>query len=56
MEDSVGHSLIVKGYFTGKMDKIPGDDTIVYEVPLFKVISWKVNEYGDSADAPTVIK
>jgi hypothetical protein len=54
--DSVGHSLIVKGYFTGKMDKIPGDDTIIYHVPFFKIISWKENKDGEDVGAPRVIK
>lgn len=56
VSDSVGHSLIVKGYFTGKTEDEEGDDTIVYHVPLFKIISWKVNKSGDSAYAPRVIK
>ena len=56
VSDSLGYSLIVKGYFTGKNKKFIGDDSIIWLVPQFKITSWENNEAGDNADAPTVIK
>ena len=56
VSDSLGHSLIVEGYFTGKMMKFAGDDNDVLLVPQFKITSWQANESGDNTDAPEVLK
>jgi hypothetical protein len=61
VSDSMGYSLVVKGFFTGKMKKIdlrneagePAD--WLYTVPLFKITSWKNNSEEYSVDAPKVI-
>jgi hypothetical protein len=42
--DSVGHVLLAKGYFTGKINKESygnPEDSIFYVCPNFKIISWK---------------
>ena len=61
VSDSVGHSLIVKGYFTGKNRELDlrtnKDDPAewLFKMPEFKIISWKENKQGYEAPPPRVV-
>ena len=61
--DEKGHSLIVVGYFTGK--KITKDYRInkekepkawVYEMPEFKIVSWRKNTKDYNVGGPKILK
>jgi hypothetical protein len=60
--DRNGYSLIVTGYFTGKIieldyrDKEGEPAEWLYKVPEFKILSWKENDLGYDVFAPRVIK
>ena len=59
--DSTGASLIVVGYFTGKIVDIDlrnedlEPEEWLYHVPEFMIISWRKNELGYDAIAPHVV-
>jgi hypothetical protein len=58
--DSKGYSLIVTGYFTGKIVKVDlrgkyGPEEELYHIPQFKVLSWKENTLDYDVPAPHVI-
>ncbi|HLP13432.1 MAG TPA: hypothetical protein VK177_15955 [Flavobacteriales bacterium] len=59
--DSLGHSLIVTGYFTGKiveqdMRNEDGEpEEWLYKIPEFKILSWKENKQDYEVEAPKVI-
>lgn len=60
--DSIGHSLVVTGYFTGKYVEIDlrnenGEpEEWLYIVPEFQVLSWSPNEAQYEAAPPRVIR
>jgi hypothetical protein len=62
VSDSTGHSLIVRGYFTGKQieedyrneDGEPAE--WLYILPEFVVLDWRVNELNYDVPAPYVIR
>ena len=59
--DTAGYSLIVKGYFTGKMieedlrDSEGMPEEWLYKMPEFKIKSWQINEEGYNAGPPKII-
>jgi hypothetical protein len=58
--DSQGHSLIVTGYFTGKIIKVDlrgkyGTEEELFFAPQFKIISWKENTLEYDVPAPHII-
>jgi hypothetical protein len=60
--DSVGHALIVQGYFTGKyieqdLRNEEGEpEEYLYKMPEFKIISWRKNELDYEVPAPFLLK
>jgi len=63
VSDSLGYSLIVRGYFTGKIkkldlrsDKKNDPPEWIFDLPQFKISSWEVNKEGYNVDAPKVIQ
>jgi hypothetical protein len=52
VSDSIGYSLIVEGYFTGKRVQVDlrlneeEPDEWVYLIPEFKITKWKYNKKG----------
>jgi hypothetical protein len=60
--DTLGYSLVVTGYFTGKIIEIDlrneeGEpEEWLYKVPEFKVISWTENTKGYDIHPPRILK
>ncbi len=52
VSDSIGYSLVVKGFFTGKNIQLDlrmnedEPDEWVYNLPEFRIIKWKYNKKG----------
>ena len=61
-KDEEGHSLMVKGYFTGKIIKIDlryenkEPKEWLYKVPEFKIISWHYNKEDWQGLIPKIVK
>ncbi len=59
--DQNGHSLIVTGYFTGKMvkedfrDENGEPEEWLYTIPEFKIKSWRINSQSYEARPPRII-
>jgi hypothetical protein len=62
VSDTIGYSLIVTGYFTGKYivedlrnkDKEPED--YLYKMPEFKILTWRENTLGYDSPPPKIIE
>jgi hypothetical protein len=60
--DSVGHSLIVQGYFTGKWvtEDLRNEDgepeEWLYKMPEFKITAWRKNKLEYDVPAPFILK
>jgi|GEM_PF-2501336 len=62
VSDTIGYSLIVTGYFTGKWkekdfrNKDGEPQEWLYKMPEFNIISWRENKLGYETPPPKVIK
>jgi hypothetical protein len=62
VSDSIGHGLVVTGFFTGKITELDlrsnkdDPEEWLFKLPEFKIISWKGNNQGYNVHSPWVIK
>lgn len=62
VSDDIGYSLIVTGYFTGKQrvkdyrKKADEPEDWVYNLPEFKIVSWRKNELDYDVSPPKILK